>query len=147
MARHETDPSDRYTAGVTTPTADERFDNGRQLAGRLFRGAPRARPLPAEMARYTMGHLFGDVWQDERLPVEQRSLLTCAVLAATGREAELALHLRGARNLGLARGTVEAMLIHVAHYAGWPAGVSGLRLLDEVWGQMAAEAAGDSVTS
>lgn len=121
-----------YTAPVQTSTADERFETGRQLASRLFAGAPRGRPLPAEMVRHTMGHLFGDVWQDERLPLEQRSLITCAVLAAAGRETELALHLRGARNLGIERDTIEAMLIHVAHYAGWPAGVSGLRLLDEI---------------
>jgi 4-carboxymuconolactone decarboxylase len=83
-----------------------------------------------------MGHLFGDVWQDDRLPVEQRSLLTCAVLVALGRESELRLHLRGARNLGHDRGTLEAMMIHVAHYAGWPVGASGLRTLGEVWDEM-----------
>jgi 4-carboxymuconolactone decarboxylase len=96
------------------------------------------------MVRHTMEHLFGDVWQDDRLPVEQRSLITCAVLAAGGREAELALHLRGARNLGIARDTLEAMLIHVAHYAGWPAGVSGLRLLDEIWAEMDAAQGADT---
>jgi len=110
----------------------DRFDAGRQLAGRLFAGAPRDRPLPREMVRHTMDHLFGDVWQDDRLPLEQRSMITCAVLAAAGRDAELRLHLRGARNLGVERDTLEAMLIHVAHYAGWPAGATGLRLLDEV---------------
>lgn len=109
-----------------------RFAVGRDLAGRLFAGSPRQRPLPREMVRHTMGHLFGDVWQDERLAVEQRSLITCAVLATLGRDAELSLHLRGARNLGLTDDALEAMLIHVAHYAGWPAGASGLRVLDEV---------------
>ena len=110
----------------------DRIAAGRQLAGRLFAGAPRDRPLPPEMVRHTMGHLFGDVWQDDRLPLEQRSVVTCAVLAALGRDAELRLHLRGARNLGIERDTLEAMLVHVAHYAGWPAGATGLRLLDEV---------------
>lgn len=113
-------------------TDDDRLARGRALASRLFTGAPRGTQLPSEMARHTMSHLFGDVWQDERLPLEQRSLITCAVLAATGREAELRLHLRGATNLGIDRGTIEAMLIHVAHYAGWPAGVSGLRILAEI---------------
>jgi 4-carboxymuconolactone decarboxylase len=114
-----------------------RFAAGRALAARLFAGAPRDRPLPPEMVRHTMGHLFGDVWQDDRLAVEQRSLVTCAVLAALGRDAELRLHLRGARNLGIERDTLEAMLIHVAHYAGWPAGATGMRILDEVCETMA----------
>jgi 4-carboxymuconolactone decarboxylase len=110
----------------------DRIAAGRRLAATLFVGAPRDRPLPPEMVRHTMGHLFGDVWQDERLPLEQRSMITCAVLAALGRDAELRLHLRGARNLGIERDALEAMLIHVAHYAGWPAGATGLRLLDEI---------------
>ncbi len=114
----------------------ERFEAGRELAARLFAGAPRQRRLPLEMVRHTTGHLFGDVWQDDRLELEQRSLVTCALLAALGREAELALHVRGARNLGVSRDTLEAVLIHVAHYAGWPAGVSGLRVLDQVWEDM-----------
>lgn len=119
-----------------------RFAAGRELAGRLFAGAPRDRPLPREMIRHTMGHVFGDVWQDERLPLAQRSMITCALLAALGRDAELRLHLRGARNLGIERDALEAMLIHVAHYAGWPAGATGMRLLDEVWQTMDAEAHG-----
>ena len=40
------------------------------------------------------------------------------------------------RNLGHDRGTLEAMMIHVAHYAGWPVGASGLRTLGEVWDEM-----------
>ena len=114
------------------PTDQERFDAGRALAARLFDGAPRTRPLPRDMVRHTMGHLFGDVWQGDELSLEQRSLITCTVLTALGKEAELRLHLRGARNLGIDRETLEAMMIHVAHYAGWPAGVSALRALDEI---------------
>ena len=86
-----------------------------------------------------MGHLFGDVWQGDGLSIEERSLITCVVLVAAGRDAELRLHLRGARNLGIERAKLEAMMIHVAHYAGWPAGASGLRTLDEVWESMDAE--------
>lgn len=120
----------------TPSTPDELFDRGRALAARLFAGAPRTRPLPREMVRHTMGHLFGDVWHSDGLSIEERSLITCAVLVAAGRDSELRLHLRGARNLGLERATLEAMMIHVAHYAGWPAGASGLRTLDEMWETM-----------
>lgn len=122
-------------------SSDERFEAGRRLAGRLFAGAPKARPLPNEMARHTMAHLFGDVWQGDELAVEERSLMTCAVLTALGRDAELRLHVRGARNLGLERAKLEAIMIHVAHYAGWPAGVSALRLLADVWDEMDTEPA------
>ncbi len=117
----------------------ERFATGRALAGRMFKGAPRGRPLGRRMTGYTMGHLFGDVWQGDELSVEQRSLITNTVLVALGKDAELRLHLRGARNLGIERETLEAMMIHVAHYAGWPTAASGLRVLDEIWEAMDAE--------
>jgi alkylhydroperoxidase/carboxymuconolactone decarboxylase family protein YurZ len=99
------------------------------------------------MRRYTVDHLFGDVWQGPDLPLEQRSLITCCLLAAAGREAELRLHVRGARNLGIARETVEAAITHTAHYAGWPAGASGLRVVAEVWDAMDTAATDSSANS
>ncbi len=140
MAPNQSDPS---SADASRPQT-ARIEAGRALAARLFAGAPRARPLPKEMLRHTMGHLFGDVWQGDELALEQRSLITCTTLVALGREAELKLHLRGARNLGIERATLEAMMIHVAHYAGWPTAASGLRTLDEVWEAMDQEATAKS---
>jgi 4-carboxymuconolactone decarboxylase len=91
------------------------------------------------MARHTMTHLFGDVWQGGDLTLEERSLITCTVLVALGRENEQRLHFRGARNLGIERQKLEAVMTHVAHYAGWPVAVSALRVLAEVWDDMDAE--------
>jgi len=115
-------------------------EQGRELAGRLFKGLPPGRPVQPDLMAQTIDHLFGEIWQDTRLSVEQRSLITCTVLVATGREAEQHLHFRGARNLGIERATLEAMITHVAHYAGWPVAVSASRVLAEVWEAMDAEA-------
>lgn len=117
------------------------LDAGRALAGRLFAGNPKVRGIHPELGRHTMEHLFGDVWQNTDLALEERSLLTCAVLVATGRESEQFLHFRGARNLGIPRAKLEAMITHVAHYAGWPVAVSASRVLDEVWETMDRQAA------
>ena len=117
---------------------------GRALAAKLLAGAPPARPLPKEFMRQTMANVFGDVWQGDDLELEQRSLITCTVLVALGRENEQRLHFRGARNLGIPRATVEAVINHVAYYAGWPVAVSAMRTLDEVWEQMDAQEAGSS---
>ena len=126
------------------PTTDEeRFAAGRELASKLLAGAPRDRRLPPEMMRHTMTHLFGDVWQGDELSLQERSLATCATLVALGREPEQRLHYRGARNLGIDREKLEALLIHVGHYAGWPVAVSALRTLDAVWEEMDAQDAAD----
>ena len=74
--------------------------------------------MPEKFTRYTMEHLFGDVWQGEELPLELRSLLTCTILVALNREAEQRIHFSGAKNLGVERAQLEAMIIHAAHYAG-----------------------------
>lgn len=120
---------------------DPRVTAGRELAARLFAGGPASPAVHRSLMRHTVTHLFGDVWQDPTIDLQTRSLITCTVLVATGREAEQHLHFRGARNLGISRDTLEAMITHVAHYAGWPVAVSASRTLAEVWEQMDGEQA------
>lgn len=112
---------------------DERFTKGLVVAQRLFGNTPGGASLPDDFRRYTVAHLFGDVWQGPALAIEERSLLTCTVLVALNREAEQRLHFTGAKNLGIPREKIEALITHVAHYAGWPVGISAFRVLEEVW--------------
>jgi 4-carboxymuconolactone decarboxylase len=112
---------------------DERFSKGLGVVQRLFGPLASSLRLPDDFRRYTMAHLFGDVWQGPALAIDERSLLTCAVLVALGREAEQRLHFTGARNLGIPREKIEALITHVGHYAGWPVAVSAVRVLEEIW--------------
>ena len=121
--------------------AESRLDKGIALARKLFEGATAGTPLPEGFRTYTMEHLFGDVWQRPGLDLQERSLITCTVLIALGREPEQRLHFRGARNVGHKREKLEEVITHVAHYAGWPVAASALRVLDEVWSAMDAETA------
>lgn len=89
--------------------------------------------VPNDFSRYTIEHLFGDVWQGDDLPLELRSLITCTILVALNREAEQRIHFPGAKNLGVEREQLEAMITHAAHYAGWPVAASAFRVLGEVW--------------
>ncbi|MFK8023699.1 MAG: carboxymuconolactone decarboxylase family protein [Ilumatobacter sp.] len=128
-------------------TDEQRLARGVGLAMQLFAGLEAsAPPLPSELERHTFGHLFGDVWQGPELDLQQRSMITCTVLVALGRESEMLLHFRGARNLGIERAALEAMISHVAHYAGWPVAVSAARVLDHVWSEMDAAAADGATT-
>jgi len=108
-------------------------EKGAELVNTLFRIDPKDLPFPERFKRFTIEHLFGDVWQGEALETAERSLLTCAILTALGREAEQLVHFTGARNLGIPREKVVEMITHVAHYAGWPVSVSALRNLNQVW--------------
>ena len=48
------------------------------------------------------------------------------------RENELKIHFRGALNLGISREKLEEMILHVAHYSGFPTGVSANQILNEI---------------
>ena len=116
------------------------MERGIAVVRRLFGAAAGGTPLPPDFGRMTVEHVFGNVWSRPGLAIEERSLATCAVLIALGRESEQRLHFRGARNLGIPRAKLEALITHIAHYAGWPVAVGAFRVLDEVWSAMDQEA-------
>jgi 4-carboxymuconolactone decarboxylase len=121
--------------------AETPMEKGAAILQKLFAGATPRTALPADFARMTVEHVFGDSWSRPGLSLEERELVTTSVLVALGREHEQRLHFRAARNLGLSRAKLEEVVMHVAHYAGWPAAVTAFGVLDEVWKAMDAEAA------
>jgi 4-carboxymuconolactone decarboxylase len=107
---------------------------GQALAGILFAGIDNlGSALPEKLREYTFAHLFGDVWQGADLSLPERSLVTCAILVALNRTSEQHLHFIGAKNLGLPREKIEAMITHAAHYAGWPCAASAAQVLKAAW--------------
>lgn len=111
-----------------------RLDKGVEVMTQLFGRAPDEATLSSDFMQITAANLFGDVWSRPGLAIEQRSMITIAALTVLGREPELKTHLRGAKNLGISRETVAEMMLHLAHYGGWPTGVAGLRKVEEVYG-------------
>jgi len=113
---------------------DERMKKGADVLGKLLGDGPGGGvTLPDDFRRKTVGYLFGEVWTDDTLALEERSLITCVTLVALGRENEQRIHFAGAKNLGIPRKRLEAAITHVAHYAGWPVSVSAFKVLNEVW--------------
>jgi len=117
-----------------------RFEKGSAIVAKLFGSAVGRATLSEDFRKITVEHLFGNIWSRPGLELQERSMITLTTLFVLGREAELRVHLRGARNLGIPRAKIEEMLIHLAHYGGWPVAASGFRVLDEVFAAMDAEA-------
>lgn len=113
--------------------SNDKRAKGIELAKKILAGSPRGARVPDKFREYSLEHLFGDVWQGEELSTQERSLITCSMLVALNREAEQQIHFRAARTLGLEREKIEGMIIHAAHYAGWPVAASAFRVLAEVW--------------
>jgi 4-carboxymuconolactone decarboxylase len=66
-------------------------------------------------------------WDHEALSLREQSLIVLGIVAALGREQELALHMRTGLRLGLEDGTVTALIHKITAYCGAPAGLAALR--------------------
>ena len=114
---------------------------GEEMYEMLF-GKPAQLPLIGLRA-FTVNHLFANVWSRSRPPIDEarmismreRSLITVSLLAAQGRSEELESHIRGALHQGISKEQVLEVMIHVAHYVGWPAGNNGQRVAMKVFEQ------------
>jgi 4-carboxymuconolactone decarboxylase len=69
----------------------------------------------------TTDHLFAEVWARPGLSVRDRRLVTLTLLACLGNESTLKLHFGAAMRSGdLSDVEIDELLLHLAHYAGWP---------------------------
>ena len=91
-------------------------------------------PVSKDLLKQIIDMLYGTIWsRTEQLSLQERSMITLTVLVALNRENELKSHLRGAKNLVITKEKIEEMILHVAHYSGFPTAVSASQLLNKVW--------------
>lgn len=114
--------------------SDARYERGlrvrREALGDEYveQALARATAFDADFQRFVTESAWGSVWARPGLDRRTRSLITVAILAALGREDELALHLRATRNTGATTAEVAEALLHVAVYAGVPAANTAFKI-------------------
>lgn len=82
-------------------------------------------------------YCWGASWGREgALSRRDRSLLNLVMLGALNRGEEFRLHLKGALTNGCTRDEIRDTLIHLAIYAGIPAGVEAFRLARQVFAEV-----------
>ncbi len=118
---------------------DDRRARGEDIIKQLFGGLPSPSPTTKPLMDVTTEHLFGDIWSRPGLALRDRSMITVAALTVMGREPQLKVHMKGALNLGVSREEITEMMIHLAHYGGWPTGVTGLTVAQSVFDELDAE--------
>jgi 4-carboxymuconolactone decarboxylase len=96
--------------------------------------------LTAPFQDFITRYAWGSVWTREGLDRRTRSAVTLAVLAALGRENELAMHVRAARTNGLTPEEIGEVLLHTAVYAGVPAANAAYAIAQRVLAEEAPEA-------
>jgi len=63
---------------------------------------------------------WGTVWADDTISDRERSMLTLALLAATGNFEEIPMHVRATARTGASPDDIMQAFLHVAIYAGVP---------------------------
>ncbi|MBO6776928.1 MAG: 4-carboxymuconolactone decarboxylase [Marinibacterium sp.] len=79
---------------------------------------------------------WGTVWASDAITRRERSMLTLAVLAATGNFSEIPMHVRATIRTGASRRDVMEAFQHVAIYAGVPKANHAIKLAKETFDEM-----------
>lgn len=85
---------------------------------------------------------WGTVWSSGGISKRERSMLTIALLAATGNFEEIPMHIRATARTGASPQDVQEALQHVAIYAGVPRANHALKLAKQTYAEMAAPSSG-----
>lgn len=121
--------TDRYDQGMATRRevlGDAHVD--RAEAGKTDFDAP-FQTLITEGA-------WGTVWSSDAITQRERSMLTLALLAATGNFEEIPMHIRATARTGATKRDVMEVFQHVAIYAGVPRANHAIKLAKQTYAEM-----------
>ncbi len=87
-----------------------------------------------EFAHFNDDVLFGENWNNEDLDLKTRSMITVVALMSQGiTDSSLKYHIQNAKDHGVSRKEMAAVITHTAFYAGWPKAWAVFRLAQEVY--------------
>jgi 4-carboxymuconolactone decarboxylase len=102
----------------------------KQTAGRENLGA-----FAPQFAALNDDVLFGEVWSKEQeLSPRDRSLITVASLLTQG-VPQLEAHLKIAKENGVTKEEIVALITHLSFYAGWPKAWTAFQLAQEIFSE------------
>jgi 4-carboxymuconolactone decarboxylase len=119
-----------------------RLETGMQVRRRVLGDAHVDR---AEAAKTDLDQAFqtlitegawGTVWASDGISLRERSMLTLALLAATGNFEEIPMHIRATARTGASKQDVLEAFQHVAIYAGVPRANHALKLAKQTYAEM-----------
>ncbi len=95
-----------------------------------------------DFAHYNDDVLFGENWNNTEIDHKTRCIVTVVALMSSGiTDSSLRYHLENAKNAGVTKKEIAAIVTHVAFYAGWPKAWAVFNMAKEVWAEESAETA------
>lgn len=87
-----------------------------------------------EFAHYNDDILFGENWNDGKIDLKTKSIVTVVSLMSQGiTDSSLTYHLQTAKNNGVTKSEIVGIITHNAFYAGWPKAWAVFNLAKNVW--------------
>lgn len=100
-----------------------------QTAGRTQLGS-----FAPEFAHFNDDVLFGENWNNQDIDLKTKSIITVVSLMSMGiTDNSLVYHLQNAKNNGVTKKEIAAIITHNAFYAGWPKAWAVFNLAKTVW--------------
>ena len=124
---------------------NDRFDAGmkvrRHVLGEAHVDRAEAAKTPFDEPFQTLitEGAWGTVWASDGISLRERSMLTLALLAATGNFEEIAMHIRATARTGASKQDVLEAFQHVAIYAGVPRANHALKIAKATYAEMEEE--------
>lgn len=126
----------------TFPSIDDRYANGMKIRRAVLgdahvnRAEANKTEFDADFQRFITETAWGSVWTRPGLDRVTRHLLTITMLAALGKEHELAMHIRATQNTGVTPEQLKEAFLQVAIYAGVPAANSAVGIAKKIYAEL-----------
>lgn len=119
-----------------------RYDTGMQVRRKVLgdahvdRAEAAKTPFDVPFQEMITETAWGNVWASDAISDRERSMLTLALLAATGNFEEIPMHIRATANTGATKEDVTQAFMHVAIYAGVPKANHAFKLAKQTYAEM-----------
>ena len=89
-----------------------------------------------DFAHFNDDILFGENWNNRDIDLKTRCIITAVALISSGvTDSSLKYHLENAKNNGVTKKEIAAIITHCAFYIGWSKGWAAFHMAKEVWNE------------
>ncbi|MCB4950476.1 carboxymuconolactone decarboxylase family protein [Streptococcus mutans] len=97
-------------------------------------GRDRLGDFVPEFAHFNDDVLFGENWNNQDIDLKMRCIITVVALMSSGvTDSSLVYHLQNAKNNGVSKKEIAAIITYAAFYVGWPKAWAVFNLAKDVW--------------
>jgi len=120
--------------------ADTDLERGRRLSEEIMPGleaalAGKYDDLLPGFSEWQIGTVYGGIYARDGCDLRTRQIATVAALAVLGQQtrAQLKIHVKAARDLGISQREIAEIILQMALYGGFPAAINALNAAMEVF--------------